>query len=287
LLAAVALWPIARWYFEVWNIPVTDVAAVEHHPRSRAAIHSVPHPLLFTAEYYVRTVSDFATHVLTPVGALVLLLGGIGVGKLRSASFFALVAAFGLLLAALPLKFFAANYYYVVVLPAAALATGAAWRQIVARFQPSARIQAVIGIVFLACAARYAVGPAFKTPPGDRSVETAADAARRQSPADQPLATLHGSSVDLLYYCDRRGWALDASDPRFAERLEVAVAGGAQYLVVADLATAYDRSATIDVLRSLAVVDSGDDWQLLELPKQVRSASRPATEDVAGATSKE
>jgi hypothetical protein len=260
--------PTALWYADVLSISTSAAAAADHHPLDRATVHGIPHPLLFEAKFYARLAADFATHVLTPVGLLCVATGFVLGRKSLSSTHVALVAVSALLVVALPLKFYAANYYYVVLLPAAAIATAAAWQGLQTRFRFTAMTQAAWAVTAIMFAARYAIGPAFFTPVGDRSVEVAAAAARESSTAEEPVATLHGSGVDLLYYCDRRGWALNADSPKFAESLQEAVDGGAKLLVVADLKTAYRTPTTQAVLRALPFVDEGDDWQLLALPNR-------------------
>ena len=104
---------------------------------------------------------------------------------------------------------------------------------------------------------------------------------------------MHGSSLDLLYYCDRRGWALNAADPEFAAKVTDAAARGARYLIVADLAAATKRRETSAALSDLAIVQAGNDWQLLSLePKSAGTDARPEvsrepSQDVAVAKSKE
>ena len=291
-LFAVAMLPTAWWYEQVAHISATSGPAFEHHPWARSTVHAFPQPLLFSTGYYLRLASDFATHVLTPVGATVLLAGIAAVWRRGRWQLATLLAALGSLLIALPLKFYAANYYYVVLLPGLALATGAAWAEL-QRHLPKPWIRASIACIGLMLALRLAIGPAFETPPGDEAVEVAATAAQAATPPDQPLATLHGSSVDLLYYCDRRGWALNAADPEFAAKVTDAVARGARYLIVADLATARKRPETSAVLSALTVVKAGNDWQLLSLAPASWAATAPSdssheqSQDVAVVKSKE
>lgn len=276
-LFIVALLPTAWWYAKVFQISSTTGPAFEHHPLGRSTIHAFPHPLLFSASYYVRLATDVATHVLTPIGAIVLLAGITAVWRRGRWSLVTLLAALGSLLIALPLKFYAANYYYVVLLPGLALATGAAWAEL-QRYLPKPWMRASIASVGLLIALRLAIGPAFATPVGDEAVEVAAAAARAAISADQPIATLHGSSVDLLYYCDRRGWALNAADPEFAAKVTAAAAQGARYLIVADLAAARRQQETNAVLSDLAIVQAGKDWQLLSL--ESKSAATDARAEV-------
>lgn len=291
-LFAVAMLPTAWWYEQVAHISATSGPAFEHHPWARSTVHAFPQPLLFSATYYLRLASDFATHVLTPVGAIVLLAGIAAVWRRGRWPLATLLAALGSLLIALPLKFYAANYYYVVLLPGLALATGAAWAE-AQRYLPKPWMRASIACVGLTLALRLAIGPAFETPVGDEAVEVAATAAQAATPPDQPIATLHGSSVDLLYYCDRRGWALNAADPEFTAKVTDAVARGARYLIVADLATARKRPGTNAVLSQLAVVKEGNDWQLLSLTSASLAAPVPSraireqSQDVAVVKSKE
>ncbi len=46
----------------------------------------------------------------------------------------------------------------------------------------------------------------------DRGVVTAATAVKSLASVDEPVATIRGSTLDLLYYCDRLGFrAFDAA----------------------------------------------------------------------------
>ena len=265
--------PVAAWYGVVLSISPVDSPAAEYHPIGRSAIHGIPHPLLFDVGYWGRLLGDLATHVLTPVG-LALACCGLFANRFRSCR--PLAAVLFALPILLPLKFHAANYYYVVLLPALALATGAGWNVIESRRPWRPRTQAAIAVLSVVIALRFAVGAAYRTPEEDVAVLPAARAAQEMLGPDEPVATLHGSGVDLLYYCDRRGWALDAGDQRFGEKLADAKARGARHLVIADLASAMKRPDVSRLLSSLPVVRSGDDWRILSLapPTSVKNVAR-------------
>ena len=66
--------------------------------------------------------------------------------------------------------------------------------------------------VALVLSLRYAVGAAFMTPEEDRMVVAAAEAVQKLAAEDEPVVTMHGSAIDLLYYCDRPGWAVVSTE---------------------------------------------------------------------------
>ena len=266
LLLLVGLLPAICWYSWVYSVSPSVGPAAEYHPVSRAAIHGFPHPLLFSPTYYARLASDFCTVVLTPFGVLLALFGLVDV---RFRPHLPLFASSAVLLVLLPLKFMAANYYYVVLLPVLALAAGLGWQRLCERTCESQllgrRALTCLVVASLAIALRYAIGPAYRTLDEDRGVVAAAAAARTATNNEEPIATMHGSTLDLLYYCDRTGWAFDVADSKLADKLDLARRNGATKLIVAGLDSVARHPATSELLATLVVEQSGDDWRLYSL----------------------
>lgn len=261
------LQPVAFWYAWVFLVPHDSGPATDYHPLGRATIHGFPHPLLFSWAYYQRLATDFATVVLTPFG---ILLAVYGVFDSRFRRFWSLSIALGLLLFALPLKFMAANYYYLVLLPALALAAGLGWQRLLERPNFAAgsgarKIAYGLAAISFLVALRYAIGPAYRTHPEDRGVIAAAEAVRKRSQPEERVATIHGSTIDLLYYCDRPGWALDIADAKLERKLYDSQERGAKLLAVSGLDDLEQRPAVSRLLQRLALLESGDDWRLYEL----------------------
>jgi len=50
-------------------------------------------------------------------------------------------------------------------------------------------------------------------------------------PEDRVI-TMHGTGIDLLYYCDRPGWALSPDEPDLPARLADLRRAGARWLVL-------------------------------------------------------
>jgi hypothetical protein len=166
----------------------------------------------------------------------------------------------------LPLKFFHANYYYLVLLPPSALAAGAGWQELQRRGLVGRKAAVAAIALSLAVSARLSIAPAFITPEEDRAVTTAAAAFREIAGPDEPVATLHGATIDLLYYCERRGWALNADDPQLEQRLEDARRRGAKHLVVAAVADAQRRSPWFATRsRTWTTVCEGEDWRVYRI----------------------
>jgi len=274
---AAAMSPTAAWYAWVASLPATSGPAADFHPLSRAVVHAWPHPLLTSPSFYGRVVRDLATVAFTPIG-LLLFIVGLFDRRTRRVWPWA-VATFALILA-LPLKFYAANYYYLILLPPVALIAGCGWQRLVERLGPGSVRPAIVALCGLLLAARYAVGPGFRIPDEDRSVTSAAAAVRRLDATAQPIATMHGSTIDLLYYCDRPGWALNVDDPDLLQRIDDAAQSGAERLVIADVA-ATQRNAAFTAWRNSCVVEaSGDDWTIVRLDR-ASPASTAAAESTA------
>jgi hypothetical protein len=277
IVGAVALIPAAAWYYWVSTVAATSGPAVDYHPSSRAAIHGIPHPLLLDPAYYLGVARNLATMALTPLG---LLLVVIGLCDRRARLLLPWCASCALLLFLLPLKFHVADYYYLNLLPPAALLAGLGWQVVVERLAPSRSVAAIALAGSLLIAARYTIGPTWRLADEDRDVTTAAAVVREVTAVDEPVATLHGSTLDLLYYCNRRGWAFDAADTELPSRLIAAEARGAKWLVVVHPAHMAKNELLTQWLSSRPVERSGDDWRIYRL-------DGPAIPSADGATAAE
>lgn len=236
LALGLAAAPSVTWCAWVWSLSAPGALPSEHvyfSLRRSASEHSHAHSVLCDQAFYVQAVRNLCGPVLTPLGAVLAVLG---FGRRAWRPYAPWLASCLLLVLALPLKFQALNYYYLAVLPPLCALVGLgcenAWRWLQQR---SAHVQraVVLGIVLISTLlyVRFAWRPAFVTPEEDRMVQAAAAALREVSdPADRVI-TMHGSTLSLLYYCDREGWAINAHSPRFVERWTEAVAGGARWVV--------------------------------------------------------
>jgi hypothetical protein len=204
--------------------------------------HLPPHPLLFSADFYRQLLDDLTGVVLTPVGFTLMLAGLL---HRRWRQYVPWLAAMLLLVLALPRKFHEMNYYAMAVLPPLCILIGLGWQVIRERVQPGRAALAVLLLVAMALSLRYAVRPAFVTPAEDQAVIEAADAIRVLTAAAEPVVTMHGTSIDLLYYCDRPGWAVAAREPELATMLEGCRRQGARYLV----AVGHEPTTTAELTR--------------------------------------
>ncbi len=230
--AVAAILPAAVWYGYVCYAASPDgplSSRVYYSVLQSVEAHSSPHLLLCSADFYRQVFDDLSGVVLTPIG-LTLLLAGLWYR--RWWQYAPWLVSMAILVLALPRKFHEANYYYLVVLPPLAVMIGLGCDVIHQRVRPSRITVIVIVAAALLFSARYTVKPAFVTPPEDRAVVAAAKAVRELTAEDEPVVTMHGTSPDLLYYCDRPGWALDPATPELAEALERCRRQGARYVVV-------------------------------------------------------
>lgn len=260
---AVALLPVAAWYYWVHTVSPSVGPAAEYHPESRSAIHGLPHPLLVEPSYYLGVLKNLATVALTPLG---LALGLYSLRDRRSRAMLPWLAASLVLLFLLPLKFHVADYYYLILLPPAAMLIGLGWQVAVERFAPSKKWPAALVAASLLIAARYTIGPTWRLHQEDRDVVAAAAELQNLTTTDEPVVTIHGSTLDLLYYCDRRGWALNAADDFIVDKLVAARNQGAKRIVVVHPPSNEDQSYLSKCLRMLKTEKHGDDWRIYRFP---------------------
>ncbi|MGE0607443.1 MAG: hypothetical protein AB7O62_10140 [Pirellulales bacterium] len=257
--------PAILWYANTWHIaaPSRESAArVYYSIRHSAGVHGFPSPLLAQLAFYRKLLSDLAGVALTPVG---LLLAAAGFWHREGRRHAAWLASVAVLVAALPLKFMEMNYYQLVILPPLAVMAGLGWGKI----QESWRLGrwAVAGLLLLGLlfTARYAARPAFATPAEDRGVLAAAAALQRHAPAGEPIVTLHGSTIDLLYYCDHPGWALSPDDPDLPAQLAACQKQGARYLVVCGPQEQIDRVSQLEALSGGTLLEATDEYRVYPL----------------------
>lgn len=228
--------PAVLWYAGVWLIAAPGSPAAAHvyfSVRRSVTDHSGGYETLLQGAFYVQAVKNLCGPVLTPLGAALAILGLRG----QSARCYApWLAACLLLAAALPLKFQAMNYYYVVVLPPLCALVGLGCEHAYHWLRGQSACLRRVGLLAVLLAVllgyvRFAWRPAFVTPEEDRMVVAAASAVRAMSHPGDRVITLHGSTLSLLYYCNREGWAIHAQSPRFENRWSEALAGGARWVV--------------------------------------------------------
>jgi hypothetical protein len=264
-LLALASAPALAWYADAYRAAGADSAEAAHvfySVRASTEAHRLPHPLLFDRAFYAQAAADLATRGLSPAGLALALLAFRDRSWRRHAVW---LASMGLLMAILPRKFHEMNYYYLVILPPMAVLAGLGWRVFYERWRPGPWVCAAVLLVAAAGAMRYTVRPAFLTPAEDRGVVAAAAAARGLARADEPIATMHGSTVDLLYYCDRPGWAIPPDLPNPSEALDECANQGARYLVVAGWDALEADHPNMQMLAQLPVVAKGKDFRVLKI----------------------
>src|SRR6185312_719176 len=163
------------------------------------------------------------------------------------------LAATAILVAALPAKFHELSYYGFAILPVFCVLVGLGWQTVYERIRPSRRAIAGLLAVGLLFSMRYAARPAFTTPAEDRDVLAAAAAVQELTHEGEPVATLHGAAIDLLYYCNRTGWAFSVNDRRLADKLQMARKAGGRWLAVADLKSAAESPSASAALARLSM----------------------------------
>jgi len=233
LFLALAIVPAAAWYWHAYDTADPggpDAGRIFYSVRESASVHRPPHPILRSPDFYRQVLDDLTGVVLTPLGFAFLLAGFL---DRESRRYGAWLAAMCVLVLLLPLKFYEMDYYYMAVLPPLCVIAGLGWRVVHQRIQPTTTATALLVLVGLAFSARYSGRAAFVTPPEDRAVVAAGRAVQQLAEADEPVVTMHGTAIDLIYYSDRAGWAVSPDTPDLNSVLEDYRRQGARYLVVA------------------------------------------------------
>jgi len=234
LVAALAVLPVALWCAHAIR---TAAAGSPHAPhvysclQGNAEAYRPPDPLLRTPDFYRQLLDDLTGVILTPLGFALLLLGFTDRAWRRHAAW---LLAMAILVAALPRKFYDMNYYYMAVLPPLCVVAGLGWKVAWERMRPGRIATVALLLIALVLSLRYAVKPAFVTPEEDCAVVAAGRAVQELTAPDEPVVTMHGTTIDLVYYCNRPGWAVPPDTPDLDQVLEQCRRQGARYLVVAD-----------------------------------------------------
>jgi len=284
-VATLSVLPAAAWYADAFRTAASEnplASRVFYSVRQSGEAHAWPHPLLRGGEFYRQVLDDLSGVALTPLGLGLALVGLWNRAWRRHAAWLAAMALLGL---ALPRKFHEMNYYYLVVLPPLCVLAGLGWQLLYERLRPGRAAIAGVLAVALLFSLRYAARPAFATPTEDRGVTAAAAAVRELTAAaaavreltspDEPVATMHGSTIDLLYYCNRAGWALSPDDPLLAEKLADCRRGGARLLALAGALDEEDARRYDELLAGCELLRAGDGFRIYRTSSASRIPPRP------------
>lgn len=270
LTLAVATVPALLWQAYVAKVTTAPDATVYYSLRNSLAVHQFPHPLLMQADFYRGLLDNLGTVVLTPVG---LVLAALGLAHREAWRHWGWILGAGVIVVAMPLKFVEMNYYFVPLLPLAAVLIGLGWEQLMAGRQEAWKL--AVPIIFLAVllSARYSAKPAFVHPEEDRAVPAAGQAVAALALPHERVVAMHGSSLDLLYYCGRRGWAISPRARNLAQRVENYQREGAAYLVISPRRQIARVPQLKSLVKPLAVADSGPDYIIYRLTSAAGSST--------------
>lgn len=208
-----AILPAAAWYWYAAAAasPESPLASrVYYSVRASAGVHFPPHPLLWTASFYFRLLRDLAGPVLTPIGFG---LAAAGLLSPLARRHWAWLVASVVLVLLLPRKFHEMNYYWLAVLPLLAILAGLGWPAVRERTTDRRLVAVALVLLWIAVSVGLADGPVRRIAEEDQGVVAAGTAVQGLTRADEPVAAMHGTTIDLLYYCQRPGWAVDPSNP--------------------------------------------------------------------------
>lgn len=249
--------------------------------------HPFPHPLLHSPSFYKGLLDDLSGIVLTPIGFTFLFFALPHASDKRYQLWF---SAAMILWIVMPRKFHEMNYYWMSILPFFCAQSGIGiakvTRLLIKARRDSVKLLCVMILVWFAFSIRYSLTPAFTTPLEDQSVLSAGNSVIRNTHKNDRIVTVHGSGIDLLYYCNRRGWTLDldAAVPDienhlpeiqepFTATLKTYIQQGASHLIVADLSVLDKKPDFRKIVEELELVEKGDDFSLYKLD-DIHSTSR-------------
>lgn len=282
---ALAVAPALAWCAFVFTIssPTHPRSAEVHYSLAHSAgANGWPNALLAESAFYQRALANLTTVALTPLPFLLAIAAFWHSAWRRHLPW---LASMAILVVFLPRKFHELNYYYLVVLPPLAIMVGLGYEWCVERWRPRRAWIGLAVLATLACSLRYSVRPAFVTPEEDRAVVAAADTVRGLASREEPVVTMHGSTIDLLYYCNRRGWAVSPEREDLPRLLEACREQGARLVVVADMARIERNAACRTALDALPLVATGDDYRIYRLDATAAGESTAAVStDVVGST---
>jgi hypothetical protein len=267
-----AVLPAAVWYAFAYRTASPErpfAGRIFYSVREGADAQLTAYRLLSSPDFYRQLLDDLSGVVLTPIGFLLALAG---LCNRRWRQYAAWLLAMVVLVLALPGKFHEMNYYYLAVLPPLCIMVGLGWQVIRERVAPGAAnlrsVPAVAGLLLVALifSFRYAVRPAFVTPQEDCGVLEGACLVQQLTAEDEPVVTMHGSGIDLLYYCRRPGWAVAPDTPDLEAVLDGCRRRGARYVVVVgegpvlQSLVAYGENFRVHRLASLERRRAGGGW---------------------------
>ncbi len=230
--AALAVLPVGLWCGHAIRTAAPGSPHAEHVYsclQGNADAYRPPDPLLRKPDFYRQLLDDLTGVILTPLGFALLLAGFLDRRWRRHAAWLAAVV---LLVLALPRKFYDMNYYYLAVLPPLCVMVGLGWQVVCQRLRPGRWARTALLFVALVLAMRYAAKPAFVTPWEDRGVVAAGRALEELTAAEEPVVTMHGTTIDVVYYTNRPGWVIPPDTPELAAVLDECRAQGARFLAV-------------------------------------------------------
>jgi hypothetical protein len=279
-----ALVPAVAWYGWVWQMSSgPEAAQVFYGIRDSAQVHRAPWHWWLSLAWQGQVVWDLVTVGLTPLG-LLLALAAMWSRESRRLMVPLLTTAALVLL--MPRKFAEMNYYYVLLLPAGAMLAGLGAVEIGRRWQLGARAAWLVAGALLVLSLRWSVGPIWRTADEDRPVLAAAQAVQAVTGDDEPIVTMHGSTLDLLYYTSRVGWTVSPWDRQLAERLDALSQAGARWLVVAGIDVQPATESARQLLATLPCEQAGQGYALYRLGPEDRSGAIGESRNAVGVNSR-
>jgi hypothetical protein len=212
--------------------------------------------------FFVPIAKTVILKLLNPLGFLFLLSGFTASFPKRTKLFLlSFIFAFLPLFILTPRKFVEFDYYFLPLVPAAALWAAMAVQSLPAVWlKPRAHL---ITLIYLGLSLRFSLAPMIKIPDYDKNVLAAAAEVREKVPARARVIASHGTSTSFLYYTHRDGWAFTLEDQITGavrnledtqgdaiERLERFRSQGASYFAVADPSHLQKNPAFFDYLNA-------------------------------------
>lgn len=161
--------------------------------------------------YFLPLFDTVVNKLSTPLGFGLALLGVFSATKKEEKKVVSfLLLAMGCFLSLLFIalrKFVEFEYYFIPLIPLAAILAGLGVEKILADIPIRRWGTVVVTAITLFFSLRHSLAPMLIIPEEDRYVLKAAEIVQAYVPAGSRLIASHGSTTSFLYYCNRDGWA--------------------------------------------------------------------------------
>jgi hypothetical protein len=215
--------PVMLWVLHVKIITTADNNVVFYSLVDSVGAREFPPPLLFEVSFYKDIFDKLSGLLLTPLGFTLFLIGICTSYKSKNTGFVYIWGLFTLLYVfVLPRKMVDLSYYLLPVGCVGTFFIAFAIKDVVenkiflhAFTKRTGKV--FLGVTILIISFRYSFAPMFIIPEYDRHVVSAGKYIDENALRNSLVVASHGTSTDLLYYCNRTGWSFSVKREKLAQ----------------------------------------------------------------------